>query len=85
MPEQHLSPIHLYVERDGPNREGRTGRGANTSMDIDLHVIVAGRSEKVMTAVACFDAATNRTTLRVSVGKTTVTETYDSLEHGARK
>ena len=80
MSEQHLSPIHLYVERDGPSREGRTGRGANTSMDIDLHVIVAGRSEKVLTCTASFDAASKLTTLRVSVGKATITETYDSRQ-----
>ena len=60
------------------------GRGANASMDIDLHVIIAGHSEKVLTAMACFDASSKLTTLRVSVGRTTITETYDSLPRGCR-
>ena len=76
MNDRGIAPIHLYVERDGPGRDGRVGRSASISMDGDLHVIVSGKSEKVMTFSACWDAATGRTSLRVSVGDKTMTETY---------
>lgn len=71
------APLFMYAELDGPGRETRVGRPAQSRMEVDFHVTIHGRSEKLATYSATLDASRGIATLTFTMDGLTHTKTFD--------
>lgn len=79
------APLYMYVELDGPGKETRFGRTAQTSQAVDLYAEVEGRSQKIATVTVVRDPDRKFTVLSFSMDGVSHTKTFDGLPKGQRR